>query len=199
MGLAIVLVAAPLRAEQLAEIRAAGLRRSVLLALNPLISDLPRALVVLILLAQLPSWFLEAGRLAGGVLLIAVVWRTVGHAYGAGRKHDTVVMMNRPPDVPRSLAIWLLDPVPYLLWATVIGPLLLASWRRAPWWGAFVLAGLYGALLLGAGAFNALAVAFRKRGLVAARVASGLVMVAVVVLALLQIWRGGEALAGRFF
>ena len=198
-GLFIDVVAIPMGAGQVAEIRALGPGRGAQMVLKPLLSDVPRALAVLLLLAQLPSWLLEASRLLGGVLLIYLAWRGMRRLHHARERHEHKTVRDRALDAPRSLALWLMDPVLYALWGTLIGPLLLASWRRVPAWGAAFLASLYGALVLGATLVYILIFTFRKHGLSLVRALSVLCMIIAVFLAFVQIWRGSEALIARFF
>ena len=128
-GLFIDVVAIPMGAGQVAEIRALGPGRGAQMVLKPLLSDVPRALAVLLLLAQLPSWSSGSKQALGGVLLIYLAWRGMRRLHHARERHEHKTVRDRALDAPRSLALWLMDPVLYALWGTLIGPLLLASWR----------------------------------------------------------------------
>jgi len=193
------MIGVPLQAWQRDDVQAVGPRRGALIALYPLLSDVPRALVILIFLAQLPSWFLETSRLVGGVLLLQIIRRLISRAYRKRDRRARPATMNRSSSVPRSLALWMLDPALHVLWATVTGPLLLASWRQNPAWGFAFVASFYGSVLVGAVIFYLLAFSSHRHALLITRVICGLGLAAMLPMALLHIWRGGQALAGRLF
>ncbi len=53
----------------------------------------------------------------------------------------------------RAVATNLLNPHPYLFWATISGPILIAGWRASPAQGLAFLLGFYAALVGGMALF----------------------------------------------
>jgi threonine/homoserine/homoserine lactone efflux protein len=199
LGLSMILVISPPRTRQVAELQADGPGHAAPFVLSAFVGDIPRALVTLLLLAQLPAWFLEACRLVGGMLLIYLVWRAIREPYRPKAGQDSRAMGMGEMDLLRGLALRLLDPASYLLWITVIGPLLLASWRHEPIWGLAFLGCLYGALILGGGMVGALVANSGKLARSVFLVTLWICVVMLILLAVLQIWMGSQALITRFF
>jgi len=163
-----------------------------------LVGDIPRALTAFVFLSQLPAWFMEAGRVMGGMLLMYCAGRAVSAPPSARMRFENRGVSRAAVEPPRSLAMRFLDPIPYLLWATVIGPLLVAVWRQEPIWALAFLGGLYGAVICGGTLVVLLVLTWRKRGPRLVAVLSWFCIAMVVVLAMLQLWAGTQAVATRF-
>ncbi len=99
-------------------------------ALAPLLTDAPIILLALFVLRGLSGSFLQAISLLGGLFVLYL---------GV----DTLLKSRRPPepeslpggarvDLGRGALVNLLNPHPWLFWATVGGPLLLRAWRDRP-------------------------------------------------------------------
>ena len=116
-----------------------GWRRGAIVAFAPLLSDAPIILVVLLVLNKLPNIFLNILSLSGGLFLLYLAWST-------WRQRDS---RNTSPVSPRG-SLWqailvnYLGPGPYLFWALVSGPILLAAVRLSWWHAGGFLAAFYG-------------------------------------------------------
>ncbi len=169
----------PLQAFLLTRAASLGWRRTLPACLAPLLSDGPIALLSLTVLSRLPAAFQELLRIAGGLLLVYLAW-------GAFRQWRRPTADAPGASAPRTLLeaalVNLLNPNPYLGWALVLGPSVLAAWREHPTHGVAMVVAFYGTmsltlagLILVAGSTSALGPRFR-RGLagVAALVLAGL-------------------------
>lgn len=144
----------PLQAFLLSRTFSAGWKRTLPAALAPLLSDGPIALAVLLVVGQLSPAAQQGLRLAGGVLLLYLAWTAFR------RTQDSVQSAasgSTPRTVFEAVMVNLLNPNPYLGWALVLGPALLAAWRRRPAEGIALLVTFYGVLVTTTAAFIVLA------------------------------------------
>jgi threonine/homoserine/homoserine lactone efflux protein len=124
-----------------------GWRRTLPATFAPLISDVPVALLALVVLNTMPAWLEQVLRLSGGVFVLYL-------AFGAFRtwqnfKSDkTIPVQPGTTTVLKAVTINLLSPAPYLGWSLVLGPLVLKGWRETPGNGLALVAGFYGALII---------------------------------------------------
>jgi len=136
----------PLQAFLLSATAAHGWKRTLPAACSPLLSDGPIAVVVLLLLRQVPAGFARVVQTGGGVLLLYLAalafleWRRQERG-GRGE----------PASAPRTLlqaaGINVLNPNPYLGWSLVLGPLFLKGWREAPVNAIALLVAFYGTMV----------------------------------------------------
>ena len=166
-----------------------GVRRTLPLALAPLVSDGPIVAVILLALTGMPQGFLRGLEVAGGLFLVWLAWgafRTAGDTHGGS---------SRPPEGAggsflRAAVVNAAGPGPWIFWSTVCGPILIEAWRAAPASGIAFLAGFY-LLLVGGNA--ALVAAFGLAGRIGPRTARGLGLASAALMAgmgVLQLWRG---------
>jgi threonine/homoserine/homoserine lactone efflux protein len=166
-----------------------GVRRTLPLALAPLVSDGPIVAVTLLAIAGMPRGFLRGLELVGGAFLLWLAWgafRTAGDTHGGS---------SRPPESAggsflRAAVVNAAGPGPWIFWSTVCGPILIEAWRAAPASGIAFLAGFY---LLLVGGKAALVVAFGLAGRIGPRTARGLGLASAALMAgmgALQLWRG---------
>ncbi len=132
-----------------------GWRRALPAVLAPLISDRPIVVLVLLVLTRLPEQF-PVGATDGGRAVPAV--SGVGGVAGvAGREPQR--RRDAPPPgsalraVLKASLMNFLSPGPYIFWATVAGPILIAGWRASPTLGLSFLLGFYVALIGGMALF----------------------------------------------
>jgi len=166
-----------------------GWRRTVSAALAPLISDAPIILLVFFVLSQVPPSMQRLLHVASGLFLALLAWR----AWSSWRQ--------RRPEVPSTTAssnrtllnaaiMNLISPGPYIYWSLIAGPSLVASWRSAPMSAVGFLVGFYGALV---GTLAAIIITFGTAQAFGPRLTRALVgfsIVAMVCLALYQLWLG---------
>ncbi len=118
-----------------------GWRRSLPLALAPLISDIPIVLLVVFLLSNLPAWAVAALQIAGGLFLIYLAW-------GAFQSGNAPVAQAVEQDAPehglvKASLVNLLNPNPYIFWGTIGGIILLEAWRDSISHAVGFLLGMY--------------------------------------------------------
>lgn len=133
-----------------------GFWHGLRVAVAPFITDLPIILLSLFLLSRLPPWTLAVVGLAGGLYVVYLGWETIRSAREAAPSlvHSSTVDRPSTVDPPsshralrRGALVNALNPHPYLFWATVGGPTLLAAWSRSPWQGVAFLVGFYATLV----------------------------------------------------
>ena len=172
----------PLQAFLLSRTLSTGWQRTLPAALAPLLSDIPIALVVLVVVGQLSPGAQQGLRVAGGVLLLYFAWRAFRQTrQGAG----PLAAGSGPRTLFDAVLVNLLNPNPYLGWALVLGPALLAAWRRQPAEGIAILVTFYGVLIATTAAFIVLVGTTR---FLSRRVQRGLLAVSAFLLAALGIY-----------
>lgn len=149
LGLALPAVAqpGPLQAYLITQTLQTGWRRTLPAALAPLLSDGPIILLVWLALRHMPPWLIDALRLVGGVFLLYLAWQ----AWRRYRRPPLSQALTpaRNQSLGRATLVNLLNPNPYLFWATVAGPLLLTHWQTRPAFGLAFLAGFYSTMVGG--------------------------------------------------
>jgi threonine/homoserine/homoserine lactone efflux protein len=182
----------PFQAFLLARASRAGIRRTVPLALAPLVSDVPIVALVLLALSRVPEGFLRALEVAGGALLL---WMARGSLRGtaAGGSPARPVSGGAGPFL-QAVLVNATGPGPWIFWSTVCGPILAEAWRAGAAGAIAFLLGFYGMLV---GGKAVLVAVFGLAGRIGPRTARGLGLAAAAVMAgmgALQLWRG---LTGR--
>lgn len=136
----------PLQAFLFSRVASIGWRATLPAAFSPLLSDGPIALLALLVLGRLSPTVQGALRAAGGLLLLCLAWR----AFRQWRRRE-IVSRVRNDKVPRTLleaaVVNVLNPNPYLGWALVLGPIVIAAWREAPSAGLAVVAAFYATMV----------------------------------------------------
>ncbi len=123
-----------------------GLRRTLVAALAPLISDGPIIALVLLVLSRVPDSLRIVLYLAGGTFILYLA----RGAFLAWRRFDAAAAAQVAPgqqSLWRAALMNALSPGPYLFWSLVTGPLLLQGWRISPTHGIGFLAGFYATLI----------------------------------------------------
>jgi threonine/homoserine/homoserine lactone efflux protein len=157
------------------------------------LSDLPIVLLVLLILAQLPTPFLQALRLAGGLFLLYLAFG----AFRACRRHTDSPApspASASQTVARAVLVNLVNPAPYLGWTLVLGPLLLKGRREAPAHGVALVVAFYSVMVLTNAAVIGLFGAARRLAPGMARVLLALSAIALAGFGALQLWSGARVL-----
>lgn len=126
-----------------------GFWHGLRVAIAPLLTDVPIILLTLLVLDRLPSWTLAVVGLGGSLYVVYLGWETIRSArhvisdesLGAGGASGRQSLM-------RGAVVNALNPHPYVFWAVVGGPTLLAAYGDWPPYAAVFLVGFY-ALLVG--------------------------------------------------
>lgn len=139
-----------------------GFSGGLLVALAPLVTDLPIIVLSVLVVGNLPP---EATRWVGIMGGLVVLWMGVG-AIRTGRSAtlpgEGTLRSEPKRELWRGVVVNLLNPHPYLFWAMVGGPALVSGWRESPLHALAFLAPFY-VLLVG----SKIAIAFlisRKAG-----------------------------------
>ena len=168
-----------------------GFRAGTRIAIAPLITDAPIIVVTLLILRQLPSLWLHLIAVLGGCVIIYIgvqTWRS------AEVRHREEHSVSGSTDLLRGALVNLLNPHPWLFWATVQGPLLIAGWRRHPAVGIAFVSAFYVAIV-GSKIGLAWVVARGRRGLPgpwqhALLIACGVLLIGMGFVLVVQAFRG---------
>lgn len=185
LAFAAVIQPGPLQAFLLARAVSTGWRRTLPAALSPVMSDGPIALVVLLVLGQLPVVGQQLLRGCGGLLLIYLAWSCVRQL-----REPAAGTSEAPDSAPRTLlqatTVNLLNPNPYLAWGLVLGPAVMNAWRRDRLDAVVLLVSFYGTFVSGLAIFIVAAGSTRA---LSARVQRSLVALSAAILGLLGIYQ----------
>ena len=134
----------PLQAFLVSRVAATGWSRTLPACLSPLLSDGPIALLTLLVLVQLPQAFQRVLRGGGGFLLLYLAWV----AYRQWRKPaEPGSRGSAPRTLLEAALVNLLNPNPYLGWALVLGPSVLAAWHEHRAYAVALVVAFYGTMV----------------------------------------------------
>ena len=182
----------PLLALVLAASLRSGLAGGLLVAVAPLVTDLPIIALSVLLAGNLPP---EATRWVATLGGLVVIWMGI-ETIRSGRKAvlpgEGEVQAEPRRELLRGITVNALNPHPYLFWATVGGPALVSGWRESPLHALAFLAPFY-LLLIGSKVAIAWLVSRKAGGLSQAWYrrllqGSGLLMLAFGIWLALQAW-----------
>ncbi len=123
-----------------------GFKGGLSTAVAPLLTDVPMIALSLLVLGNVPEWFLDAVTMIGGLFVVYIGLQTVFRSRGAVSTLDVQGVSAR--DVGRGALLNLLSPHPWLFWFTIGTPYMIERWAVARWQSiAFVT--IFLALLVG--------------------------------------------------
>jgi threonine/homoserine/homoserine lactone efflux protein len=120
-----------------------GLAGGLRVALAPLITDLPIIALSVLLVGNLPPAALRWVGVAGGLVVIWIGGETIRSARKAILPGDVGTLADPQRELWRGVLVNVLNPHPYLFWATVGGPALVSGWRISPWHALAFLVAFY--------------------------------------------------------
>jgi threonine/homoserine/homoserine lactone efflux protein len=187
LGFSAAVSPGPFQAYLMVQATAFGWKKTAPAAFAPLWSDGPIILLVLLVLARTPDWFLRALNVAGGIFLLYL-------AYGAFRTFRTYAGVNAT-NVPehnffKAVLTNALSPGPWIYWSVLAGPLLVRAWNESATYAVAFLLGFYALLIGGNILFIALFSTTRRFGPNMTRALNGIAALALLVFGLVQLWRG---------
>ncbi len=138
-----------------------GWRGVWFLAFVPVLSDGPLVAFTLWALGRLPWHWLTGLRWVGALFLLWIAWQI--WRSGAAEGPPEAAMAQRVRTLAQAISINWLNPNVYLFWATVMGPPVLAAYRRDPWTGWGLVIAFYAAIV--GGSLGLLALFSRAHGL----------------------------------
>ncbi len=127
-----------------------GWRRSLIVALSPLITDIPIIVLIVFVLAQFPPAFIQIIRIAGGVFLLYLAWNTwkdIQRGARIGAVQAGSAPTSQRTVLLRAVQMNYLSPGPYIFWGTINGPLLIQGLNQSLLHGLGFLLGFYGMFL----------------------------------------------------
>jgi threonine/homoserine/homoserine lactone efflux protein len=187
LGFSAAITPGPYQAYLLSETMASGWKRTLPATLAPLITDGPIIALVLLVLTRTPEWFVYGLQFAGGIFILYLAWG----AYQTFQHIGTAL-----PDEPsgqsllKAIFVNFLNPAPYLFWSTVGGPTFLAGWWESKTLGLSFLGSFYGSFLLSLVGLVTLFALARRSGPSVVKVLLAISVVALLLLALYQMWSG---------
>lgn len=150
-ALSAVAIPGALQANLLAVTLRYGWRRSLIVILSPLISDIPIIILMVGILGALPEWALDAIRVFGGLFLFYI-------AYGAYKQYrdgetfriaEGEIAESPMKLLTKAITINLLTPGPYIFWGTLNGPTFVAAARESVWYAIAFMLAFYGIFIGG--------------------------------------------------
>jgi threonine/homoserine/homoserine lactone efflux protein len=184
LGFTAVATPGPLQTFLINTTLAQGWRRSLVIVLTPLVTDIPIVLVIVFLLGELPAAIIRPLQIFGGLFLLwiaygayrqlraGVTFGASGEASGSGRTLGQSVVMS-----------WL-SPGPYLFWATINGPLLKQGLAESVLHGLAFLIGFYGTFV---GMLTVLVFVFDRMRQLDPRVTRGMLAASIVILVIFSL------------
>ena len=172
-----------------------GWRRAGWVSLAPLLSDGPAVLVVILLLSRLPAWSMNALQIIGGGFMLYLTlgaWRTLRQL----RENPASPSAQGATGVTvlKAATLNLLNPMVYIYWATVSGPLFIQGWSQRPTLGMGLIIAFYGVMVTVSLGIIVLVSTLKGVHAQATRVMLALSLVLMVGMGLAQIWSGVAAL-----
>jgi threonine/homoserine/homoserine lactone efflux protein len=138
----------PFQAYLLSQALKNGWKRTLPAALAPLVTDGPIIALVLLVLTQMPQYFLDIIRIVGGLFILYLargLFLELRHAAPIASPSDNAARQS----FINAAVMNVLNPNPYIFWGVVSGPILLSGWREAPGLGISFLLGFYGTMVCG--------------------------------------------------
>lgn len=154
LALGAALQPGPLQALLVSRTLASGWKRTLPACLAPIVSDGPIAILAIVVLGRLSPGARQVLQASGGVLLLCL-------AAGSYREWREPARPRSPAAAPRTLLaavlVNLLNPNPYLAWALVMGPAVVAAWKHRPAEAVAFVTAFYATMLAALAGFVCLA------------------------------------------
>ena len=166
-----------------------GWRRTLPASLAPIVSDGPIILLVLLVLSQIPGWFVQSMHFAGGILLFYLAYS----AFKSWRDYDENKIINPvggKQTLMKAALVNFLNPNPYIGWSLIMGPLFLKGYNETPANGIGLLIGFYFTMTASLAAIIFVFAFARKLGPKVNRLMLGLSVVALACFGIYQLWLG---------
>lgn len=196
LALPTVIVPSPLKIFLISRALAYGWRTTLPATLVPLVTDGPILLASLLVLTQIPAWYLNLLRVSGGLFILYIAWRLLRLLRAAAPALQASEQAAQQ-SFRQALGINVFNPNPYLLWSLVAGPIVLEAWRQvSPAAGLSFVVGFYVIFVLG---LATLVLVFGTAGRISAKankVLNGVAVLALVILGIYQIAVGVGGITG---
>ncbi len=181
LGLSALAAPGPLQTLLISETLQGGFKRGARVTLAPLITDAPIIVLMLVILAQVPASVVSVLSIVGGLFVLYLACG-LGRQWRAGTTANVTITQAQPIGWKglwhASVVNWL-NPNPYLFWALVGGPTLIAALNQSVWSGPAFLIGMYGVFI---GGMLLIVVGFHLARNLGPRVVRGLLLLSVIAL-----------------
>ena len=182
LGLSAAMLPGPFQAFLVSESVRRGWRRTLPVALAPLLSDGPVLVLVFLVVGRFPPALLDGLRVAGGVFVAFLAYGAlralIAGTFAGGAAYGGVV---------KGAVTNLLNPNPWLFWGLVGAPIAIAAWHAAPPHALGFMIAFYGVMVSATGALIVVFGSAARLGEGLRRVLMGASVVALAGFALYQI------------
>ncbi|HSD64052.1 MAG TPA: LysE family transporter [Ignavibacteriaceae bacterium] len=119
-----------------------GWKKTLPSAIAPILSDIPVIIIVLLLLTNLPVWFLRILQTGGGLLLLYLAYQSFKSFLNFDKPNDSVT--DRTGNTFwKAVLVNILNPNPYIGWSLIMGPLFLKGYHEASGNGIALIVSFY--------------------------------------------------------
>ena len=188
-GFAAAVQPGPLQTYFISQALKIGWKRTLPATFAPVITDLPIAVLVILLLSRMPIWLEQVLHLFGGVFVLYLAFGTF-MAYKSFDVNKTIEVQSSQTTVLKAVFVNFLSPGPYLGWSLVLGPLMVKGWREAPANGIALVVTFYGILIITSMAIIILFSAAKSLGPRIDRIMILLSAIALACFGFYQLWLG---------
>lgn len=188
-GFAAAVQPGPLQTYFISQALSIGWRRTLPATFAPLITDIPIAALVILVLSSMPIWLEQTLHLAGGVFVLYLAFGTF-KAWKNFDMNKTLAVQSSQTTLLKAVFVNFLSPGPYLGWSLVLGPLMLKGWREAPANGIALVAAFYGTMIITSMVIIILFSAARSLGSRVDRIMILLSSIALACFGFYQLWLG---------
>jgi threonine/homoserine/homoserine lactone efflux protein len=146
LGVSVSVIPGPFQTYLLSQTLRAGWKKSLPIALIPLVSDLPIAALMILVLTHTSPAFINILKIVGGLFVISI-------SLDAFRTAIKPVALENEAEISaksgflKGLLISYLNPNVYIFWGTVGGPIVVEGFQQSVSSGLGFLLGMYGTLV----------------------------------------------------
>jgi threonine/homoserine/homoserine lactone efflux protein len=119
-----------------------GWKKTLPSAIAPILSDIPVIIIVLLLLTNLPEWFLIVLQICGGFLLLFLAYQSFKSFLNFNRLKEEGIN-NSENTFWKAVLVNILNPNPYIGWSLIMGPLFLKGYHEASGNGIALIVSFY--------------------------------------------------------
>jgi threonine/homoserine/homoserine lactone efflux protein len=195
LGLTAAVMPGPYQLFIFSEAAKKGWRKTLPLAIVPLLSDGPIILILFLILSQTPSWFLTALKIVGGGFILYLAY---GAFQSSSKPLDLKSQSTQSYGLLKGIAMNVLNPNPWIFWSVAGIPIFLEGWQHSITTGLNFILGFYTSMIP---TLVALIIIFATATRFGPKVNQTLQKIAAIALAgfgLFQLWQGLQDLLSRY-
>jgi threonine/homoserine/homoserine lactone efflux protein len=183
LGLTASISPGPLLLYLISQSLSGGWKRGVIVAIAPLVSDIPLIIVILVVLDHVPPLLLRLISIVGGIYVIYLAW----NLFQSWRQNRSVNLDEKSEfrhNLGRAILVNYLSPGPYMFWTLVNGPLLLQALHISIMHGILFLISFYAMFV---GSMIALVSIFSQAQRFGQRIVRTLSLLSVIILSIIGV------------